>query len=354
MAGAPAPDLAVVVCTLNGSSSLVRCIASLQRQRCRSAVELVVVDDGSTDETAALAEGLGVRVLRHRENLGPAAGRNTGVRAVHASLVAFLDDDCEVPPDWARSVVSSFEDAGTQVLAVGGAVVPEAPEGLMRGYLRRNNPLSPLELDLARSPRVPYRFARYIVRGWSEPSTAGRPVFSLPGASMCVRTAALREIGGFDAGLRFGSEDLDVCLRLRERFGDRSLWFDPRITVTHHFRAGLRDSLRRSRAYGRGHARMLLKHPGMRPTVFPLPLAVLGLGVLSLRRRRALALALLVPQALNPRGARHALGSGQPAALLDAYITVLLEGAFLVGAFGPGSGTCTTLRARLSRHRWSP
>lgn len=352
MTGDVAPDLSVVICSRNGEAGVARCIESLRRQTGDAVIEVIVVDDGSTDDTAARARRLGARVLQHEQNLGIGAARNTGAAAARAGVVAYLDDDCEVHSDWAQSVLRVFQQADCHVLVLGGAVVPETPPGIMRGYLGRNNPLVPLELDLAEDDGLPYRLLRYLVRSWSARPSEPRFVFALPAASMCVRTSALWDVGGFDATLRFGPEDLDLCMRLRRRFGDRSLWFDPGVAVVHHFGGRVRDSMRRSRAYGEGHARLLRKHDDVPPTVFPLPLVLAGLVLVGARRPALLALAVVLPHLVHPRGIRQVPTAGL-AVLLDAYLTVLLETQYVVGAFGPGSGTLPTLAARHRPGRWT-
>ena len=76
-------------------------------------------------------------VIRHEINRGLAAARNTGIRAATAPVVAFLDDDCEPEPEWARELLDAYDDG---VIGVGGDIVPCGPEGFMLDYLRRNNP----------------------------------------------------------------------------------------------------------------------------------------------------------------------------------------------------------------------
>jgi glycosyltransferase involved in cell wall biosynthesis len=143
-------DLSVVICSLNGAAGVDRCLHALAAQK-DVELQVIVVDDGSTDDTSDVAREHGVTVIRHEVNRGLAAARNTGVQAATAPVVAFLDDDCEPEPEWARELVDAYADG---VVGVGGAVVPCAPDGYMLGYLQRNNPLLPLESSLARSQKL--------------------------------------------------------------------------------------------------------------------------------------------------------------------------------------------------------
>lgn len=110
----PAPQIAVVVATKDREGLLRKLLDSLEAQTIgRDAFEVVVVDDGATDGTAALlaererAGALGLRVLRHDSSVGPSQARDRGWRAARAPLVAFTDDDCEADPGWLRALVDA-------------------------------------------------------------------------------------------------------------------------------------------------------------------------------------------------------------------------------------------------------
>jgi len=101
--------------------------------------------------------------------------------------------------------------------------------------------------------------------------------------------------------------------------------FDPEIRVAHHFRSSMHDTLRRSRAYGRGSARLYHKWPSMPPTVFPGPLVVLTMLMLAIRRPRLAVTALAMPHLFHPQGLRHAIESRSAAGLPDAYVQMAQE-----------------------------
>ena len=96
--GPRGPALSVVVPVHNGGDQLRRCLRGLRDSSCAD-YELIVVDDGSTDGSAALAARFGARVLRNEAPLGPAAARNAGAEAAASPLVFFLDADVVVQPD---------------------------------------------------------------------------------------------------------------------------------------------------------------------------------------------------------------------------------------------------------------
>jgi glycosyltransferase involved in cell wall biosynthesis len=314
-------DLSVVIPSLNGAAGVDRCLSALAEQK-DVELQVIVVDDGSTDETSEVAREHGVTVIRHETNRGASAARNTGVRAATASIVAFLDDDCEPEPQWARELVDAYEEG---VIAVGGPLVPVAPNGFMLGYLRRNNPLNPLEMNLAHSAKLLYRLYLYLLRQWApEVRQDKREVYTLVGANMSCLHAVIADTG-FDERFRFGGEDIDVSLQLRRRFPDGRLIMAPGAVVRHHFETDLRDTLRRSRAYGRGGAKLYHKWPAMRPTIFPGPALVFALLVASVFVPYLLAVAAVVPQFMYPKGLRLAVSGRQPSCLLDAYVQLAQE-----------------------------
>lgn len=107
LAGQRQPDVAVVTTTLNRAQRLQRLLDALERQTLRrDRCEVVVIDNGSTDETArvlreatAAAPGW-LRVITHGRNGSPALARERGWRATDAPLIAFTDDDCVPDPGW--------------------------------------------------------------------------------------------------------------------------------------------------------------------------------------------------------------------------------------------------------------
>lgn len=316
-------DLSVVICSLNGAAGVDRCLRALADQK-DVELQVIVVDDGSTDDTSEVGREHGATVIRHEVNQGLAAARNTGVRAATAPVVAFLDDDCEPAPEWARELLAAYEPGA---VGVGGTVVPCAPDGFMLGFLQRNNPLLPLELDLAVSEKIPYRLYRYALRQW-QPDERGdkRSVYSLVGANMSFLRSVLMETG-FDERFRFGAEDLDLCLTIRRDYPDGRLVMTPDAVVKHHFVPSVRDTLRRGRGYGKGCARLYRKWPSMRPTIYPAPVLVVAALIAGVFYPPALIAAVVLPLLTYPKGIRLAVTMRRPACLLDGYVQ-LAEEAF--------------------------
>ena len=317
------PRLSVVICSFNGADGVGRCLRALGAQSIRGALEIIVVDDGSTDSTSQVASALGAKVVRHTHNRGISAARNTGIRAASAAVVAFLDDDCEPCPRWAEALLASYD---SRSIGVGGLISPNVGPGLVLGYLGRHSPLLPQELDLAASNNVPYRFWLYLRRQW-RPAKPGqrRQVVAMPSANLSVLRQALLDVGGFDERIRFSAEDDDLCRRLTIAFPDGQLIIEPAAEVIHHFKASWRDTFRRSRAYGQGSAVMFCKWPDVRPTLFPFPLAVAAMLTASAWAPALAPAAVVLPPLLYPQGLRDAVARRRPRSLLDAYFQLLQE-----------------------------
>src|SRR5262249_27493026 len=109
--------VSVVIPTFNRQQVILRAIHSVLRQSL-SPHEILVVDDASSDETVALVEGLKdprIQVFRHEINRGPAAARNTGIRAATGKWIALLDSDDEWSTDKLHLQVNTLLSATPEV-----------------------------------------------------------------------------------------------------------------------------------------------------------------------------------------------------------------------------------------------
>lgn len=242
-------DLCVVVCSYNGAAKLVPCFDALANQRV--SVSVLVVDDGSTDETESLAKGYGFSVIRHPINRGVSAARNTGLEHSTTRLVAFCDDDCVPPPDWTEKLLAAWK-ANPEATIIGGMVEVDHPRTFTQRYLVYRNPLVPAEIALARDPSFWYRLARQF-RPPRFPTEIPFAVYSVVGANMSMNRARALDAGGFDNSLVFGEgEETALCVAVRERYGEGSVLVDPRVVLAHRFDPSMLKTWRRSFAYGRG------------------------------------------------------------------------------------------------------
>lgn len=199
--------VAVIVPVYNGGPGFARCLsACVAAQHCIPH-ELIVVDNGSTDGSAALASGFGARVVRCPGPSGPGAARNAGALATAADILVFVDADVEVPPS-AVAQLAAHLCRDSQVAAVFGSY-DDSPDA--KNFLSQYKNLL-------------HHFMHQ--HGNREASTFW-------GGCGAVRKRTFDEVGGFDERRypRPSIEDIELGFRLHAR-GCRIV-LDPSIQVKH-------------------------------------------------------------------------------------------------------------------------
>lgn len=122
----PGNEVAVVIPAHDAEDTIGATLAALEEQDLARPFSLIVVDDRSADDTAAIAKRHGARVIGMAEQGGPGAARNAGVAATDAGIIAFTDADCEPSPSWLREGVAAIE-AGADLVT--GPIDPARPPG---------------------------------------------------------------------------------------------------------------------------------------------------------------------------------------------------------------------------------
>jgi GT2 family glycosyltransferase len=111
-------SVSIIVPTFNGGSRVASCIEALLQQDPARKSEILVVDDGSTDNTAEVVRAYPCVRLITQVNSGPAAARNRGALEAHGTVILFTDDDCVPMPEWLEAMLEAFRDP--EVVAVKG------------------------------------------------------------------------------------------------------------------------------------------------------------------------------------------------------------------------------------------
>lgn len=215
------PQISVVVCTFNGSKTIRQCCESLSRLDYPK-FEVIVVDDGSSDGSGRIVEEFGFKLIRHDTNRGLSAARNSGLEAATGDIVAYIDDDAFADIDWLRYIALTFETM--DCVAVGGPNV---------------------------SPNDDPEFARRVAEAPGNPAhvlLTDTQAEQLPGCNIAIRRSALEAIDGFDPRFVTAGDDVDVCLRLRER--GWTLAYCAAAMVWHRRRASLAAYLKQQSDYG--------------------------------------------------------------------------------------------------------
>ena len=297
-------DLAVVVPTRDRAARLRALLASLDGED----VELLVVDDGSRDETAGLLRAAGVDHLRLEPSRGPAAARNAGWRRTSAPLVAFVDDDCVVQPGWAAAIAAAAARRD-DVLVVG-----------------RTEP-DPRELHLLGA------FAR------TQSVERAGPYFQT--CNIAYPRALLERLDGFDEAFAHFGEDTDLGHRALAA-GAEPLFAGDAVVQHAVHDVGPAGLVRGSQRWADA-VRLLQRHPELRRTLWlglfwkrshaPLLAAA---AALALRRRApaALGLAAWAWTHRDAHGSAAGLAAALPAHLAvdSAELVAMVRGSLKFGA----------------------
>jgi hypothetical protein len=225
------PPLSVVVCAYNEAALLAECLDSLEALD-YPGLDVVLCDDGSTDETLTIMHRYSFRVLDLPHG-GLSAARNAGLAAARGEVVAYLDADAHCHPEWPYHLVLSMQ--APRVTATGGPNLPVESAGLM-------------ERAVAAAPGGPV-----------EVLTADDRAEHVPGCNMTFSSDALRGIGGFDVVFTSAGDDVDVCWKLLDTGGE--IAFAPAAQVRHHRRSSVRGYLKQQRGYGRSERMVATRHP---------------------------------------------------------------------------------------------
>ena len=183
------PELSFLIPVRNDASRLKRCLETIRRSAGDLPTQIVVGDNGSTDDTARVATAAGAQVV-NVAGLQVSEIRNVLAGRAQSSLLAFIDADHEVTQEWCGAALSALRDA--TVVAAGDQYHSPGQTWVQRAYdLLRRRPDTPTETE------------------W------------IPSGNLVVRRDAFSSVGGFDISLAT-CEDVDLCQRLN-RTGGRVL-----------------------------------------------------------------------------------------------------------------------------------
>ncbi|MEP6961600.1 MAG: glycosyltransferase, partial [Acidobacteriota bacterium] len=226
------PAISVVVCSYNGQRTIRETLDHLSGLRYPN-FETIVVSDGSTDQTTAIArEFAGIRVIE-TPNGGLSAARNLGWRAAAGEIVAYIDDDAYPDPHWLHYLAYAFRTS--MHAAVGGPNLPPGGDGNIAECV-------------AKAPGGP-------IHVLVDDDLADH----IPGCNFAVRRSALEAIGGWDPIYRAAGDDVDLCWRLHAQ--GMTIGFHPAAVVWHHRRNSLKAYWRQQRGYGKAEALLENKWP---------------------------------------------------------------------------------------------
>ena len=225
------PKVSVVVCSYNGGATLRGCLEALQKLSYPD-YEVILVDDGSKDETQSIAADFPLVKNILQPNRGLSAARNMGLQAATGEIIAYTDSDCMPDLDWLYFLVATLLP-GTYAAVGGPNSNPPAKNSVAAA--------------VAACPGAP----THVLLSDTEAE-------HIPGCNMAYWRTVLSEIGGFDAEFRTAGDDVDVCWRLLQA-GHR-IGFSPSALVWHHRRFTMQAYIRQQKGYGEAEAMLRFKH----------------------------------------------------------------------------------------------
>jgi cellulose synthase/poly-beta-1,6-N-acetylglucosamine synthase-like glycosyltransferase len=225
------PKASVVVCSYNGAKTLDRCLTSLKEINYPN-YEVILVDDGSTDNTQEIAaRHPWVKNIR-QENKGLSFARNVGAHASGGDVIVYTDSDCMADPDWLYYLMGTLLSG--DYAGVGGPNISPPAENWVQACVSAapGGPNHVLLTDVV---------AEHI-----------------PGCNMAFHRWAFDQVGGFDPEYRKAGDDVDFCWRLQQSGG--VIAFSPAAIVWHYRRFTLQAFRKQQEGYGEAESMLRFQH----------------------------------------------------------------------------------------------
>jgi GT2 family glycosyltransferase len=225
------PRVSVIVCSYNGGKTLDRCLESLKEVDYPN-YEVVLVDDGSKDNTQEIGARHPWIVSIRQENRGLSFARNVGGHAATGEIIAYTDSDCMADPDWLYYLVHTLTSG--EYAGVGGPNISPPAEDWIQACVSAapGGPSHVLLTDVV---------AEHI-----------------PGCNMAFYKWAFEKVGGFDPEYRKAGDDVDFCWRLQQE--GEVIAFSPAAIVWHYRRFTLQAFRKQQEGYGEAESMLRFKH----------------------------------------------------------------------------------------------
>jgi GT2 family glycosyltransferase len=230
------PALSVVLPSRDGAATIGRQLAALARQTWDRPWELVVVDNGSRDETRAIVERFResvpeLQLVDAVEKAGVPYACNVGIRRARSELLAICNDDDEVDEGWVGAMARALADTELVIGRLDHDRLNEAWAVAVRGRPQQDGLLY-------------WSFGTHLPFGAC--------------AALAMRRSLHERIGGFDEAMVPAGEDMDFCWRAQ--YAGAEIQFVPEALTHYRFRSSARDFYRQGRNYGIGNVLVYRKH----------------------------------------------------------------------------------------------
>lgn len=223
------PKVSVVICAYNVSKLINTILNSLKQQKFKD-FEVLVVNDGSTDDTSEIAKNQGARVI-DIPHQGLSAARNTGINHAKAEIVAIIDADCHALPDWVEQAYTEIESNG-ETIVTGNTKIP------------KSNFLGDCISGLGYPGGGHLGFENM----W--PVDKGGYTNHLAGGNCAFRKETVKNLGAFNPKLTITADDVYLSLKLLEN--GFKIKYNPKMIMYHPPRKDLKSFIRWHYARGKG------------------------------------------------------------------------------------------------------
>ncbi len=286
------PEVSICIVSWNVADDLRACLASLQRQDNSPTAEIIVVDNNSSDDTMTMLENefREVITIANPENRGFAAATNQALQRSRGRYLLMLNPDTLVPADGLSSLVQ-FADTHPKA----GIIAPKLlnPDGSLQYSCRR---LPTLTAAIFRNTLFGKLFPRarsaadYVMSEWDHDSV--REVDWASGACLLIRRETYEQLGPLDEGFRWGSEDVDYCVRAHK--AGWQVLYTPQPAITHAIgrssdQAVVRTIITAHRSMYRLHAKHFARNPLIKPAIWGGLWLRAGLLIADWRVRQAIS-----------------------------------------------------------------
>jgi glycosyltransferase involved in cell wall biosynthesis len=275
------PFVSVVIPVYNGADTIEELLLSLLAQNYPGdRYEIIVVDNGSRDNTCEIVGKYLVTLLKEWEKRGAAAARNKGIREAQGDIIAFIDADCVADRNWLRIVVADHQDSSIGAF-VGEVRGHEPARTKVEVILNQQRRLSPFRFEESAGgkpqavlkSRIPIQPRTVLERLWVrlgiityyQQRMILPQLYSAPTANVAYRRAALEAVGLFDDDLVHG-EDPDLAYRVQLNTNYR-FHPAPEAVVYHKHQTTLAEVFLHQQGYGLARMLLLDKYIGLCPNV---------------------------------------------------------------------------------------
>jgi uncharacterized membrane protein/GT2 family glycosyltransferase len=262
------PFMSVVVSSFNSEKTLGAVLGALKAQKYpKKKLEIIVVDDGSTDKSAFIAEQLGVKTVRLGRNRGLSAARNAGLKVAQGEIYVGMDDDAVPEPNFLKELAKGYQKG--RPTGVGGSLI--GGDSVSDKYVEARGRLNRSKPPHSIIGRLKAYFANNLKPRRLRPVNR---VGELYGSASSFPVEVLHAVGGWDESLS-GIEDRDLSLRIKKAFPRRPFYLMRDAQINSLSKQDLGGYLRRP--WKRGVQNWQFHRQNrIAPPFFPLPVLAAG------------------------------------------------------------------------------